>query len=200
MNQPKSRGPRSSFPMPNNATLGALVAVVAVILGFLILKNVSSDVGSGSVAPPVDTTETTTTVDPAAPPVVTVPTVTAFKVQIANASGVAGSAGKLTLEMQSLGYVTQPALNVAPGTPKRQITGVFYLAGCEANAQNVAERLGSSPEVGAMPTPVPLETGTLREACVLILLGTDIAGKTLPGATAAGNGTATTDTTTTVAG
>ncbi|MSO59548.1 MAG: LytR family transcriptional regulator [Ilumatobacteraceae bacterium] len=200
MNQPKSRGTRSSLSIPNNATLGAVVAVVAVILGFLILKSVSNDNGGSSIASPAATVAPETTVDPAMPPVVTVAPLTAFKVQIANASGVAGSAGKLTLEMQSLGYVTQPALNVAPGTPKRNKTGVFYLAGCEANAQNVAERLGGSPEVGAMPTPVPLETGTLREACVLILLGTDLAGKTIPGATSVGNGTATTDTTTTVTG
>ncbi len=200
MNQPRPRGNRASFSLPNNATVGALVAVVAVLLGFLILRSVSGDSDVGGSGTPIETVPTETTLDPTAPTVTTVPALTAFKLQIANASGVAGSAGKLTLEMQSLGYVTQPALNVAPGTPKRNTTGIFYLAGCEDNAQNVADRLGGSPEVGAMPTPVPLETGTLREACVLILLGTDLAGKTVPGATSAGNGTATTDSTTTVAG
>jgi hypothetical protein len=48
-----------------------------------------------------------------------------------------------------------------------------------------------------MPSPVPLETGTLGDACILILLGTDLAGKPLP-SVGAGNGDASTATTTTV--
>jgi hypothetical protein len=31
-----------------------------------------------------------------------------------------------------------------------------------------------------MPAPIPTETGNIGEASVLILLGTDIAGKPLP--------------------
>jgi hypothetical protein len=55
-----------------------------------------------------------------------------------------------------------------------------------------------------MPSPIPTETGTLAEACVLIMLGTDLAGKALQGV-AGGNGAAVTTTappmmTTTTAG
>jgi hypothetical protein len=46
-----------------------------------------------------------------------------------------------------------------------------------------------------MPSPVPLETGTLKEACVLILLGTDLSNKELAGAATSGNGAATPQTT-----
>ena len=33
-----------------------------------------------------------------------------------------------------------------------------------------------------MPDPIPSETGNLGEASVMVLLGTDLAGKPLPGA------------------
>ena len=121
-----------------------------------------------------------------------------FKIQVANASGIAGSAGDLSNKLTEQNYVVQPALNVAPGTAKREKTGVFYLAGCENNAADVAAVLGNTVEVGAMPSPVPLETGNLGEACVLILLGTDISMKPLAGVVGGPNGIAAT--TSTVAG
>jgi hypothetical protein len=42
----------------------------------------------------------------------------------------------------------------------------------------VAEQLGGVA-TAAMPAPIPTETGKLGEASVLILLGTDLAGKPL---------------------
>ena len=92
-----------------------------------------------------------------------------FKIQVANASGIAGSAGDLSNKLTEQNYVVQPALNTAPGTAKREKTGVFYMAGCEAAAQDVAAVLGGNVEIGAMPSPVPLETGNLGEACVLLV-------------------------------
>ena len=189
MSQPR---PRQRPPMsaPNNVTLGAIVAVVAVALGFFVLRDLdASGTTSGGGGGGNSSGSTTTTLDPSVTTTTVDLPIESFKIQVANNSGVAGSAGKITRELQQLGYVVQPALNVAPGTVKRARTGVFYLAGCESAARQVADTLGSDPEIGAMPSPVPLETGTLNDACVLILLGTDIAGKTLPGATSqAGSG------------
>jgi LytR cell envelope-related transcriptional attenuator len=201
MSQPRSRGTRSSLPAPSNVTLGAVVAVIAIVLGFFVLRNINAD--SGPTTDPgtnvTDTTgaegEATTTTSPDGVTQTTGLVITGFKIQVANASGVAGSAGSMTVQMQTLGYVVQPAVNVSAGSPKRAKTGVFYLAGCEAAAQNVAETLGGNVEVGAMPSPVPLETGTLKEACVLILLGTDLSNKELAGAATSGNGAATPQTT-----
>jgi len=102
--------------------------------------------------------------------------------------------------LQQYGFVVQPAKNVAAGTAKRQTTGVFYLAGCETASQKVAEVLGGNVEVAAMPSPVPLETASLGEACVLILLGTDLSGKPLQGVVGAGSGAAATTTLPPVAG
>jgi len=202
MSQQQPRGSRPSLPSPSNGTLGAGVAVIALVLGFLILRDVRND--GGTTSPGVGNSSAVTvapggTIDPNAP-ASTVPfTIDGFKIQVANASGLAGSAGALTVLLQKQLYVVQPALNVAPGTAKRAKTGVFYLAGCDAAAQNVATVLGGNVDVAAMPTPIPVETATIGEACILIMLGTDLANKPLAGVTGLGNGIVV-DTTTTIAG
>ena len=164
-----------------NSVLSIAVAVLAVLLGFFILRDLRNDT---SVASPdavqtdesatQETTVETIPVDTTAALVV----LTAFKVQIANASGVSGSAGLLTTEMQGRGYIVQPAINKSEITPKQTVTVVYYLLGSEAPAAQVARELGGVA-TSPMPTPIPTETGSLGEASVLILLGTDVAGKPL---------------------
>lgn len=191
--------PRPSLPSPSTGTLGAVVAVVALVLGFLILRDVKD---SGGVSAPVGTEPVATTPDGGTTVTnTTLPfSVNGFRIQVANASGLAGSAGSMSNLLTNQGYVVQPALNVPPGTAKRAKTAVFYLAGCEAASQNVAQVLGGNVEVAVMPTPIPVETGTIGEACILILLGTDLANKPLAGVTGNGNGAVGGATTTTVAG
>ncbi len=194
MSQQRPRAPRPGLPSPSTGTMGAVVAVVALVLGFLVLRDVSGSTLSPSSSAPVETVPGGGTVDPTAT-TTTVPfSLLGFKLIVANASGVAGSAGSMTLALQNLGFIARPAVNLAPGAAKRQKTGVFYTAGCENNAAKVAEVLGGNVDVGAMPVPVPTETGELGEACVLILLGTDLAGKPLQGATGTGQGQAATTT------
>jgi hypothetical protein len=103
---------------------------------------------------------------------------TSFKVQVANASKVAGSAGQMTTELQGRGYIVQPAVNSSEITPKQTATVVYFLPGSEAAAAQVAAEIGGVA-TAAMPTPIPTESGGLGEASVLILLGTDLAGKPL---------------------
>jgi hypothetical protein len=164
-----------------NSVLSIAVAVLAVLLGFFILRDLRNDSGlalpedAASVEEAAtDTTVETVVVETTAAPVV----LTAFKVQIANASGVSGSAGLLTTEMQGKGYIVQPAINKSEITPKQTVTFVYYLLGSEAAAAKVAQELGGVA-TAPMPTPIPTETGSLGEASVLILLGTDLAGKPL---------------------
>jgi hypothetical protein len=153
---------------------------MAVLLGFFVLRDLRND--PSSTATDAETseevaTETTLEVIPVettSPPVV----LTAFKVQVANASGVSGSAGLLTTELQGKGYIVQPAINKSEITPRQTTTVVYYLLGSEAPAAQVARELGGVA-TSPMPTPIPTETGSLGEASVLILLGTDIAGKPL---------------------
>ncbi|MFM9084555.1 MAG: LytR C-terminal domain-containing protein, partial [Actinomycetota bacterium] len=130
MSQQRPRGSRPAMAMPNTGTMGAVVAVSALILGVLILRDVRNDGGS-TVTPGGDTNTTAPTgnsVDPAAS-TTTAPAYNrgAFKIQVANASSIAGSAGDLTTKLQDQNFVVQPPLNVAPNTPKREKTGVFYL-------------------------------------------------------------------------
>lgn len=191
MSQQRPRGSRPTLPAASNGTLGAIVAVVALVLGFLILNDVRGETSSGvsnNTEAPTDTagaggngTTTTQPVD-----------VRGFTIQVANASGIANSAGKMTTDLQAQNFVVRPAVNVTAGTAKRKTTGVFYLAGCEANAQRVAQVLGGNVEVAVMPVPVPIETGNLADACILILLGTDLAGKPLAGIVGTGQGQAAT--------
>ena len=164
--------------------LSVLVAVLAVALGYFILNDVTSGGAAPTIAPIV--VEATTTIPVETIPVETTPTTlpyTAFKIQIANASKVAGSAGQLTTELQSRGFIVQPALNSSEITPKLNSTVVYFLPGSEEAAAVVASVLGGVA-TAAMPTPIPTETGGLGEATILILLGTDLAGKQLPAAAA----------------
>jgi len=164
-----------------NSVLSIAVAVLAVLLGLFILRDLRNDSGvavAGEGASVGDAaTDTTVEVIPVETTVVSVQ-LTAFKVQIANASGVGGSAGLLTTEMQGKGYIVQPAINKSEITPKQTVTVVYYLLGSEAAAARVAQELGGVG-ISPMPTPIPTETGSLGEASVLILLGTDLAGKPL---------------------
>ncbi|MBJ7505256.1 MAG: LytR C-terminal domain-containing protein [Ilumatobacteraceae bacterium] len=164
-----------------NSVLSIAVAVLAVLLGFFILRDLRNDSGIAATDPgsidesaPQDTTVETLPVETTMVPVV----LTGFKVQIANGSGISGSAGLLTTEMQGRGYLVQPAINKSEVTPKQTVTIVYYLLGSEAPAAQVARDLGGVATL-PMPTPIPTETASLGEASVLILLGTDLAGKPL---------------------
>jgi hypothetical protein len=180
----EQRRPRA-VPEPRsasvNSVLSIVVAVLAVLLGFFILRDLRNDstVASPEQAGSGSATTETTAVDTVVDTTVETPVVlTAFKVQVANASGVAGSAGLLTTELQGKGYIVQPAINKSEITPRQTQTVVYYLLGSEAAAGQVARELGGVA-TAPVPTPIPTETGSLGEASVLILLGTDIAGKPL---------------------
>ena len=162
-----------------NSTLSIIIAVLAVLLGFFILRDIRNDQSGQTLQTESDNTVATGTETTLVEvPVATTLVLTAFKVQIANASGLSGSAGQLTTELQGRGYIVQPALNKSEITPKQTVTVVYYLLGSEAAAAAVANELGGVG-IAAMPAPIPTETGKLGEASVLILLGTDIAGKPL---------------------
>ncbi len=170
---------RSSSGATNiNSTLSIIIAVLAVLLGFFILRDIRNDQTGGSTL-----TVTEETIDPtqttlAEVPVETTLVKTAFKVQITNASGMSGTAGQLTTELQGRGYIVQQANNKSEITPKQTKTVVYYLLGSEAGAAAIANELGGVG-IAAMPAPIPTESGKLGEASVLVLLGSDIAGKPL---------------------
>lgn len=179
-----------------STTLSVIVAAIAVLLGFLILRDVNRDRGDTYV--PDQTDETTTMpIDPSGSTIPTDTTTlprTGFKVMVANASGVTGSAGQMSTALQAQQFIVTQPTNAAETVGKQTATKVYYVAGYESGAAAVAQVLGGVP-IEAVPTPPPVESGDLGEATVLVLLGTDLAGKLLPGALP----TAPNDTTTTLA-
>lgn len=166
-----------------NSTLSIIIAVLAILLGFFILRDIRNDQTGQTTS-----IETEATIDPSVATIAEVPVETtlvktAFKVQITNASGISGSAGQLTTELQGRGYIVQPANNKSEITPKQTVTVVYYLLGSEGAAAAIANELGGVG-IAAMPEPIPTESGKLGEASVLILLGTDLAGRPLGSGTA----------------
>ncbi|MBJ7398103.1 MAG: LytR C-terminal domain-containing protein [Ilumatobacteraceae bacterium] len=172
----ESQPPRGASNV--NSTLSIIIAVLAVLLGFFILRDIRSDQSGQTLPAESNNTVAPTDTTPVEVPVATTLVLTAFKIQVANASGMSGTAGQLTTELQGRGYIVQPAMNKSEITPKQTMTVVYYLLGSEAAAAAVASELGGVG-IAAMPEPIPTETGKLGEASVLILLGSDIAGKPL---------------------
>jgi hypothetical protein len=183
---PSRRSPRQGVGgSPMGSTISIVLAVVAVIVGFLILNNITGDGPSAgdSSGVPVDSTPATTdnsvaentTTTTTEPPFVT----EGATVVVANASGVPGSAGRMTTELTTLGFVMAEATNSTQSGLTASI--VQYdptIAAAQAVAESVARSMGGLT-VEAVPTPPPIEGGSLNGAGVLVLLGTDEADKTI---------------------
>jgi hypothetical protein len=166
-----------------------VVTVIAVVIGFFILKKIRDDGDSGSaVRPPTQSTvAATTTVDPLATTTTTIgaPTttglvVTGTSVQVANISTASGVAAGLTKELQGKGFTLGKATN---GTGPKLATSLVYYDASNPSAQAVAgsvARLMGGIAVEALPTPVPITGGKLDTGVgVVVMLGNDKAGKTL---------------------
>ena len=163
------------------STLSIVLAVVAVVVGFLILNNITDDSGSSDGSSSVDTTvpitvdttiaaETSTTV----PQLVT----QGATVVVANASGVPGSAGRMSAELAGAGFTMAEPTNA---TSALEQSVVYYdpnIAAAQAVATSVAQVMGGLA-VETVPTPPPVEGGTLGDAGVVVMLGTAQADKTL---------------------
>lgn len=169
-----------------STTLAVIVAAIAVLLGFLILRDINRDRDGGVSVGPVETRPISTNDVPTdstdAPAPTTTLARTGYKVLVANASGVSGSAGQMSTALQAQGFIVQqPATNAAETVGKQSVTVVYYVPGYESGAAAVSQVLGG---VSTQPvaTPAPVESGDLGEATVLVLLGSDLAGKLLPGA------------------
>ncbi len=136
---------------------------------------------------PSTVAETTTTVEPTTtttspPTTTTAPLVTeGAVVLVANATKVPGGAGRLTNELNKLGYHTTDPTNAAGNEEMLDATKIYFLPAGEAVATGLAALLGVP--LARMPTPAPITDATagLGEATVLVMLGKDFAGKTPPG-------------------
>ncbi len=165
-----------------STSLSVIVAAIAVLLGFLILRDVKRDQGDvsfdGGTAITSDSgvpgSESTlaSVVTPA-------PDRTGFKVLVANASGVDGTAGQMTTALQAEQFVVAAPVNADPSLGKLAVTIVYYVPGYESQATLVADVL-CGVQILPLPSTPTVEGGSLSEAVVLVMLGTDLAGKLLP--------------------
>jgi hypothetical protein len=183
---PSRRSPRQGVGgSPMGSTISIVLAVVAVIVGFLILQNITDDspsAGDGGSTPVdsvvdstpdsvVETSSTTTT----EPPLVT----EGATVLVANASGVPGSAGRMTTELATIGFTMAEATNsTQSGLTASLVQYDPTIAAAQDVAESVARTMGGLT-VEVVPTPAPVEGGSLNGAGVLVLLGTDQADKTI---------------------
>ena len=185
-NEQPSRPRRSgSGASPMGSTLAIVIAIAAVVVGFLILKNIRSDdnPSTASTLPPATTPDSVADTLPATPietqPTVFTPQTSGANVLVANSSRVNGAAGQLTTALQANQFTMGTPTN---GAGKVPVTSILYLPGdvaAQAVAQSVAALMGVAT-VEPIPTAVPLaDPTTLADNKVLVLLGDDKAGKTL---------------------
>ncbi len=185
------RAPRQGVGgSPVGSWLTIVLAVLAVVIGFLILRNITEDADvaspndqssqDDSVAsdatlvdisvPATDATTTTTTI----------PRVTeGASIVVANANTVGGSAGNMTKTLEAAGYTLIDPVNA---TGPNIIDSIVYYDPAQAAAEDVAQSVARDMgglEVLEVQTPAPTDDGDLGEAGVLVLLGDNEAGKTL---------------------
>lgn len=181
MSSEQPRRPRdNNAGSPMGSTAAIVIAIIAVVAGFLILRDIRSD-DTGAAATPETTT--TTTIDPALtttmPPAETTTTLPPIVTEgatavVANASGVDGAAGVLTTALSGKNFTMAKATNASE---KRDVTTVYYL---ESNssalpvATSIAQLMGPTVTVQPMPTPPPVKDGALaQDVTVLVMLGAD---------------------------
>jgi hypothetical protein len=104
-------------------------------------------------------------------------------VVVANASGINGAAGRLSERLAAVGFDMAEATNSADTVSNLATTQIYYDPAVEA-ALAVAESLrlalgGGDIEVLEVSIPALTESGELGEANVLVLMGDDVADKSL---------------------
>ncbi len=186
--QPSRPRKSGSSASPMGSTLAIVIAIAAVVVGFLILKNIRSDKTSTSpTTTQPATSNTTPQTNNTSAPVLTEPTTTVFTpitagalVIVANSSHQNGVAKTLSSALQGQNFTMGTPVT---GSAKEAATKIQYKSGdavAQQVAQSIAVLMGVTAAVDVIPTPPALkDPTTLGDATVLVLLGDDKAGKTL---------------------
>jgi hypothetical protein len=192
------RSPRTSDGgAPVSGALAIVLAVIAVVAGFFILRSISgddeeqfdlrdADDGGGEVAEDTtDATSPTSTVSALPTTTVAAPmTVDGATVVVANANGIGGSAATMSRALEAgPGFTMGEPTDASSATGVLDVTVIYYdtaQPAAQAVADSVNRAMGGGATVLALPggTP-PVESGDLGGAGVLVMLGADKANKTL---------------------
>lgn len=171
---PRRRRPSQPAPPPQGSVgRGAILVVIAVVIGIFLLRDGSDSVvaglpvgsdGSSDTTEPEDGSSTTSSSS------VPVRAPGEVKVLVANGTEVNGAAGTMSEALEALGYVTAP-----PATVDRvAATIVYYQASYEAEAAALAQAIGAPPtSVALLPAVAPVED--MQLANLLVVLGPDLA-------------------------
>lgn len=194
------RSPRvNEHTPPVSGVLAIVLAAIAVIAGFFILRSITDGgddatlggiVDSGEVTDSAGAVSTTAPIDPSmttvAVPVVTEPSfvVTGASVVVANANGQGGSADRFGSVLASAAGFTiaDPPVNATASSGGLATSAIFY-ASTNPAALPVANSLNQVLGGGIAVSPVPADgaptlDGELSGADVLLMLGTDFAAAT----------------------
>jgi hypothetical protein len=157
---------------------GVVLLAVALLLGIVLLNatdeqppgaNVAagpaSSGGSATGNKPTTTTAAPTTTLPAKQP-------KDVKAIVANASDTKGAASRASDQLKAAGYNVLAPANSTP----RGDSAVYYAPGFDREAAAVATALGF-PATAVKPLPTPSPVPDLKTANVLVVLGSDHAGR-----------------------
>ena len=133
------------------------------------------------------TTTTAAAATTAAPATTAPPTVEyvteGATVVVANASGIDGAAGRLSERLTAVGFVMAEATNAADSVGNLATTQIYYdpaVEGALAVAESLKQAFGGGEiEVLEVAVPALTESGELGDANVLVLMGDDVADKSL---------------------
>jgi hypothetical protein len=102
------------------------------------------------------------------------------QVLVANANGVAGSAGDLSAYLETLGFSVAGGVDAFEGVGVTQLTEIYYRDGFESLAQEVAGAIeASDPQPWAQGSPI-IAPEDFGDAGVIVLLGLDLVGHSDP--------------------
>lgn len=180
---------------PVSGALAIVLAVVAVVAGFLILRSISDggdnqlgiEPGTqqpGGEAEPTETTAPGSTV-PTTPTSTTVPPLVTdgATVVVANANGIGGSAATMTRALESgPGFTMGDPTDASSATGTLEATVIYFdpaQPAAQAVAESVARALGGGVSVLPLQGVAPTASGDIGGAGVLVMLGLDKANKTL---------------------
>ncbi len=194
------RSPRvSDGGAPVSGALAIVLAVVAVVAGFLILRSLSdngnesadfpSSESSQSAGDSLDDDPTDSTAPDDSVPALPTTTTTeplvidGASVVVANANGTSGSASAMSREIEiGAGFEVVDPTNASSTTPDLEETVIFYdpdTPAAQDVANSLARVLGGVSSVSPLSGTPPTADGSLNGAQVLLMLGIDKANKTL---------------------
>lgn len=161
---------------------GAVLLVIAVLVGVFLLREAPSEGTSVAAAKSSSTTapRTTTTVATAAAPPTTAAlrSPTQVSVLVLNGTHVSGAASRVNRQLIGAGYNSVGTGNAT--TSDNATTTVDYIAGYQAEAVALAASL-SLPPTAAQPMPTPPPVSDTKGANLVVVVGTDLASQVSSG-------------------